>query len=59
LPIVLCVYDLETDELIRQHDFNYMDVEAKRHINKINIWALNNGKSVEIMHKADFDDENP
>lgn len=53
LLVRLFVFDLATGEAIRQHDFNYMDQEAKRQINKINLWALNNHKSVELMNVAD------
>ena len=55
LPVLVLVYDLKTDELVREKRINYGNPEDRQWIGKMSFWAFNNGCSVETYAVKDVD----
>lgn len=53
LTIVLYIYNASTDELEATHTKNIDSHERRVWLNKTMMWALFNGKYVEIVNKQD------
>lgn len=56
LRIKVLVYDIDTEEQIREHDVNFSDGDKRRWLSQLIVWAASNKKSVEIINY--FDDRN-
>lgn len=55
LPMVISVYRLNDDELVKQETLDYGIPSDRKLMGRITIWALQNGCSVETMAKTDWD----
>jgi hypothetical protein len=53
LMVRVYIFDVDSGDEIRCHEFNYMDHEARRQINKLSLWALHNNKAVEFINVKD------
>lgn len=49
----MVIWDLETDTIIREHEVNYSNANAKAWMEKTLVWALKNKKSVELISLRD------
>lgn len=56
LPVVAIVFNLETDEEVARHRFDFNDLEKRLwFIEKVQVWAIFNKHSVELLAQADDD----
>lgn len=55
LEVVVIVYDLQKDEEIRRHEFNFHNPNRRAWLQKLLVWAWTNGHSVEMYNKSDRD----
>lgn len=55
MPILVLVYNLQTDALVEEKRINYGDAEDRRWLGRITYWAVTNHCSVETMAISDVD----
>lgn len=55
MPILVLVYNLQTDALVEEKRINYGDAEDRRWLGRISFWAFTNGCSVETYAVKDID----
>jgi hypothetical protein len=53
--VVVTVYDLKTENSVREEVIDFGDYEHRKWLGKITYWAVSNGYSIETMSKADYD----
>lgn len=58
LLVRVLIFDIETDRVIQNYTYNWLDKESQARISRMIIWAVNNHKSVEILSLADDAAEN-
>ncbi len=55
LQVLVLVYDLKTDTLVREKRINYGNPEDRQWIGKMSFWAFTNHCSVETYAISDID----
>lgn len=55
MPILVLVYNLQTDALVEEKRINYGNAEERRWLGRISFWAFTNHCSVETYALADID----
>lgn len=57
-PMVINVYDLKTDKIVRHEKIDYSNFDHRKWLGKISYWAAMNGCSVETMSAEDHEKYN-
>ena len=55
LPMLVLMYDLKTDELVKEIKLNYGDFYDRKHLGRLTFWALSNHCSIETVAMVDAD----
>lgn len=55
LPIMVMIYDLKTDNLVKEEKLDYGNFEDRKHLGRLTFWALSNHCTVETIAMIDAD----
>ena len=53
LPLKILVFELESDNPIREHDIDYHNDDTRKWLTRLIVWATTNNKSIEIVNIND------
>lgn len=53
MPVRVLVYDLRTDETVREYVMNFNDPVKRKWLLRVQLWAFRDRKSVEILSMED------
>lgn len=55
LQVRIIITDIETNDIIKEHHGVYFSTTNQKWITRMLVWALYNGKTVEILNEDDAD----
>jgi hypothetical protein len=53
MELIITIFDLKKDQEIRRHEINFHNSVKRRWLQKLMVWAVTNGHTVEIYNKSD------
>lgn len=57
LPVLVLIYDLATDDLVKEIRLNYGDMNDRKYLGRLSFWALTNHHTVETIAVVDAEAE--